>query len=156
MPILVDTGILYALADVDDSWHLRARSWLEQTSDMLLTPVTVLPEAAYLIRSRLGPLAEARLLESLVRRELAIENLASSDLERTAEVLDRYGDLGFVDATVVAMAERLGISTIATTDRRHFSQVRPRPSVLRAGPRIGFSRLAGSWTTNGLLSGIDS
>jgi predicted nucleic acid-binding protein len=39
----------------------------------------------------------------------------------------RYADLplGTVDATVVAAAERLGITAIATTDRRHFSVVRP-------------------------------
>jgi predicted nucleic acid-binding protein len=29
-------------------------------------------------------------------------------------------DLGFVDAAVAAIAEALGISQIATTDRRHF------------------------------------
>ena len=34
--------------------------------------------------------------------------------------------LGTVDASVVAAAERLGITAIATLDRRHFSVVRPR------------------------------
>jgi predicted nucleic acid-binding protein len=38
----------------------------------------------------------------------------------------RYPDIGFVDATIVAMAERLRIETIATTDRRHFAEVKPR------------------------------
>ncbi|MDQ2738090.1 MAG: VapC toxin family PIN domain ribonuclease, partial [Actinomycetota bacterium] len=33
--------------------------------------------------------------------------------------------LGAVDATVIAVAERLGITEIATLDRRHFSVVRP-------------------------------
>jgi len=43
------------------------------------------------------------------------------------ELVARYHDLplGSVDASVVAAAERLGISTIATVDRRHFSVVRP-------------------------------
>ena len=43
------------------------------------------------------------------------------------ELVARYADLplGTVDATVVAAAERLGITAIATTDRRHFSVVRP-------------------------------
>jgi predicted nucleic acid-binding protein len=31
-----------------------------------------------------------------------------------------------VDASVVAVAERLGIGTVATLDRRHFTVVRPR------------------------------
>jgi predicted nucleic acid-binding protein len=39
-----------------------------------------------------------------------------------------YADLplGAVDASVVAIAERLGVKEIATLDRRHFSVVRPR------------------------------
>lgn len=33
---------------------------------------------------------------------------------------------GTTDATVVALAERLGVSEVATLDRRHFSVVRSR------------------------------
>jgi predicted nucleic acid-binding protein len=42
--------------------------------------------------------------------------------------VSRYRDLplGTVDASVIAAAERLGISEVATVDRRHFSVVRPR------------------------------
>jgi predicted nucleic acid-binding protein len=40
----------------------------------------------------------------------------------------KYSDLelGFVDATVIATAERLDAIEVVTTDRRHFSAVRPR------------------------------
>jgi uncharacterized protein len=43
------------------------------------------------------------------------------------ELVARYHDLplGAVDASVIAAAERLGVATIATVDRRHFSVVRP-------------------------------
>lgn len=34
-------------------------------------------------------------------------------------LMAKYPDLGFVDSSVVAIAERLIIGTIATTDRRH-------------------------------------
>ena len=46
---------------------------------------------------------------------------------RIAELVHTYRDLplGTVDASVVAAAERLKISTIATLDRRDFSVVRP-------------------------------
>jgi predicted nucleic acid-binding protein len=42
--------------------------------------------------------------------------------------MERYADLplGLVDASVIAVAERLGADAIATLDRRHFSVVRPR------------------------------
>lgn len=39
---------------------------------------------------------------------------------------DNDKELGAVDASVVAIAERLGVREIATLDRRHFSVVRPR------------------------------
>jgi uncharacterized protein len=40
-------------------------------------------------------------------------------------LLDDYDQIGVVDASVVAIAERLKLDTIATTDRRDFATVRP-------------------------------
>ena len=44
-----------------------------------------------------------------------------------ADLVERYADfpLGGSDASVIAIAERLSITTILTTDRRHFAAVRP-------------------------------
>ena len=105
--LLVDTGVLYALADRDDAWHRPSVDLLRVTRDSWLVPVTVLPEAAYLIHSRLGADAERRFVRSIVLQELAVESLAAADWTRGAELLDRYADIGMVDATVVAIAERL-------------------------------------------------
>jgi uncharacterized protein len=41
-------------------------------------------------------------------------------------LLDEYPHIGFVDASVVAVTERLRVRVVATTDRRHFGAVRPR------------------------------
>jgi uncharacterized protein len=51
----------------------------------------------------------------------------TSLLGRIAELTRRYLDLplGATDASLIAIAERLGIDTIATLDRRHFTVVRP-------------------------------
>ena len=59
---------------------------------------------------------------------MKVEFLKRDDLTRTADVMSKYADagLGFVDASVVALAERLQIRELLTTDRRHFSLVRPR------------------------------
>jgi len=48
-------------------------------------------------------------------------------LIRAAELVARYRDseIGYVDAIVVAIAERLRDKVIATVDRRHFSAIRP-------------------------------
>ncbi len=126
MPLLCDTGVLYALADRDDAWHERATRFIERQRQVLLAPVTVLPEAAYLLRTRLGPAAEKAFADSLAAGELAVENLMERDLSRMAELLAGQPFLGLVDASIVAIAERLKLDTLVTTDRRDFGRVRPR------------------------------
>jgi predicted nucleic acid-binding protein len=126
MPLLVDTGALYALADADDVWHVPVRDFVRRQRQSLLVPVTVTPEAAYLIRSRLGAKVERRFIESLAAAELAVEDLTRTDLNRCAELMESYEFLGFVDASVVAIAERLKLRALVTTDRRDFGRVRPK------------------------------
>lgn len=126
MAILVDTGILYALADADDRWHDRAREWLEEVSELILAPVTVLPEVTYLLQTRLGSSVERRFVRSLATGELDVEPLKPADVQRAFDLMGRYPDHGFVDLSMVAMAERLKVTTLATTDRRHLSQVTPK------------------------------
>lgn len=125
MPLLVDTGVVYALADRSDAWHARARSYVEAAHVRLLAPVTILPEVAYLLRERLGASAEAAFVRSLGSGEVGIEDLKRGDWPRIEALIAKYEGLGFVGATVVAIAERLKATEIATTDRRHFSVVRP-------------------------------
>jgi uncharacterized protein len=125
MPLLVDTGVIFALAYRKDGWHARVRSYLESYSGPLLAPVTILPEVAYLLRDRIGPHAEHAFAASLAAGEIAVEPVTHKDLKRTAQLMGSYEALGFVDASVVAIAERLKLHTIATTDRRDFSIVRP-------------------------------
>lgn len=126
MPFLMDTGALYALADSDDAWHERMRAFIEEEPRILLVPVTVLPETAYLLRSRLGPEAENLFIESVAAGELSLEGLKSSDVARSADLMKRYEFLGFVDASIVAIAERLRLAALVTTDRRDFRRIRPK------------------------------
>ena len=125
MPLLLDTGALYALADADDDWHIPVRDFLRAERQSLLVPVTVTPEVAYLMRKRLGAAVERRFAESLAAGEVAVENLTARDLVRCVELLHVYDFLGFVDASIVAMAERLKLRPLVTTDRRDFARVRP-------------------------------
>jgi uncharacterized protein len=57
--------------------------------------------------------------------------LHAGDPVRIAELVAEYRDLplGTVDASVIAAAERLDVTEVATLDRRHFSVVRPRHEV---------------------------
>ena len=126
MALLIDTGILYALADSDDAWHVRARDFLESSRDLLIVPEPVVAEAAYLIRDRLGEKAELAFARSLAAGELSVESLARNDWKRAAELLEEYAFLGLVDAAVAAVAERLRAKSLLTTDRRDFSRLRLR------------------------------
>lgn len=65
MTIVVDTGVLFALADTDDEHHHPCVAWLAATREDLLVPPLVITEAAYLIGSRGGPEAEALFLDAL-------------------------------------------------------------------------------------------
>jgi uncharacterized protein len=117
----------YALADKKDQYHERALEVARTLSDQLVLPVTVLPEICYLIDSRLGHAAMREFVDR-VPAALQIEGLNQADLERASEILDRYADarIDFVDATLFAIAERLNITRILTTDHRHFRLFRPK------------------------------
>jgi predicted nucleic acid-binding protein len=92
-----------------------------------LVPQLVVAEVAYLLETRLGPDAEIRFLGDLAAGNLIPEPVHARDWIRIAELVARYRDLplGTVDASVVAAAERLDVTQIATLDRKHFTVVRP-------------------------------
>lgn len=125
--VLVDAGPLFAYIDADDAHHQECLALLTSHPGPLAVPVLVVAEVAYLVQTRLGPEAEVRFLGDLAGRAFVSAPVDDDDWLRIAELASRYRDLplGTVDASIVATAERLGISTIATLDHRHFSVVRP-------------------------------
>lgn len=126
--IVVDSGVILAVADGADADHDRCDDFLAGRSGReLLVPATVIVESSWLIEDRLGPAAEAAFLRSFSADELTRVDLVGADWERAVELIETYADLGLglVDASVVAVAERFGITTIATLNRRDFTVVRP-------------------------------
>lgn len=125
--LLVDAGPLYAYVDADDRHHRACLELLLEHPGPLIVPTLVVTEVAYLIGTRLGAGAEVRFLGDLASGDLTVEPVAAGDWLRIAELVHGYRDLplGTVDASVVVAAERLGITTVATLDRRHFGVVRP-------------------------------
>ena len=113
--------------DADDRHHTASLDLLLTHPGPLVVPTLVITEVAYLIGSRLGADAEVRFLGDLAAGEFAVEPVMAGDWLRIAELVSRYRNLplGTVDASVVAAAERLGITRIGTIDRRHFSVARP-------------------------------
>jgi uncharacterized protein len=125
--LIVDTGVLVATADRNDNDHQACRTLLETDDGPLVTTAMIIAEAAYMIDRQVGPAGELALYDSIIDGTLRIETLTSTDWQRVRELVHRYQDLplGGSDASLMAIAERLGATRIATLDHRHFRVVRP-------------------------------
>jgi uncharacterized protein len=123
--LIVDTGPFVAAANRDDRDHDACRRVFAEATGTLHVPAMVVAEATFMIERSGGAVAEAAFLRSLRSSRYVIEAPTSDDLRRAAELVERYADLrlGGTDASVIALAERLGDSTIFTLDRRHFAVV---------------------------------
>jgi hypothetical protein len=124
--ILVDTGIFVSAADRDEPHHADCAELLRTHGDLAVT-VSVIPEAAWMIERRLGPAAEARFLTLVTSGQFDLVDLTRDDYRNVIELIGRYADLGlgFVDASIVTVAERLNVITIATLNHRDFVVARP-------------------------------
>lgn len=81
-----------------------------------------------MVSRELGPEAFPTILEQIRRGAFEIEDLIEPDYERITELLRTYADLrvGFVEAAVLAVVERLREPKLATLDHRHFTVMQPR------------------------------
>lgn len=128
MALILDTGPLYASLDRSDADHAACRSLIESADEPLVIPGPVLVEVDYWIHQRLQPGAQIALLADIEAGAFVVVDLVAADYARIRELCDRYADadIGFVDAAVFAMVERLDEPKLATLDRRHFGLLRPR------------------------------
>jgi len=134
--ILLDTGPIVAAAARTDPHHERCARLLAEVVRPLLVPSPVVAEVCHLLEREAGSKVEAQFLHSLAVGTLTVVEPTSEDHKRMSGLVAQYEDLplGGVDAAVVAIAERLGLTEVATLDRRHFSVVRPRHvSALKVG-----------------------
>ncbi len=123
--VVADTGPLLAAADERDEDHEACLAELARGDLRIVLPGPVATETAQMIADRLGPAAEAKFQRALATQE--VEPPTPEDFIRIAELVDRYADfpLGGVDASVIALAERLDTPLVLTLDRRHFAAVKP-------------------------------
>lgn len=128
MVLILATGPLYASLDRRDADHQECRHLIETTPEPLVVPAPVLVEVDYWIHQRLHPGVLVALLDDIGDGFYGVEDLKPGDYRRVRELCDRYADadIGFVDAAIVAVLERLNETKLATLDRRHFGLIRPR------------------------------
>lgn len=126
--IVIDTGVLLAAADTGDQDHHRCAQLLRDHHRQLAVPAPVIVETSWQIERNLGPGPEAGFLRLVTTAEVEVVDLDLDDYRRCVELIEAYADmgLGLVDASVVCVAERLELTTVATLNRRDFTVVRPR------------------------------
>lgn len=127
MALVLDTGPLLAALDAADPDHEPCKTLIENSDEDLLVPVLVLSELDYWCSKRLPANAWRTFGEDVLEGAYRIEALEPPDLSRALELQRAYADMpiGIVDASVLALVERLGEPKLATLDHRHFSAVRP-------------------------------
>jgi hypothetical protein len=128
LALIFDTGPLVASLDADDARHGVSRTLIEEATESLVIPAPVLVEVAYFTEQRLAPKDLVAFLDDLATGRYVVENLLLEDYARAAELCEQYADarVGFVDAAVLSVVERLGEPKLATLDHRHFGLLRPR------------------------------
>lgn len=124
--IVLDTSIIVAYMNASDDHHNEVASWLEETDDDLVTTPLIIAETDHLVGSRGGSAARGAFHGDLAAGAYLVEWWRGA-MTSTVEVAERYDDigLGLADASLVALAERLGTADIGTLDERHFRTVRP-------------------------------
>ena len=135
-PIIADTGrLLRAVARTRDS----APSFPDYESiltsaSLVIVPGLVLAEVDYFLRENRAAMRTlvAEIFDPGTRYEY--ESPRPSDIVRALELDARFGqlNLGLVDGTIVAVAERRRVYRILTTDRRDFGALRVSPRLTRA------------------------
>jgi len=122
--VLIDTGPLVALNSADDAHHKRCAEELANLKPPLLTCWPVLTEAHWLLRN--DSHAVEGLFQGFADGLTALLPLDAEALPWITTFLRRYISIGaqLADAALVYLAEREGISTIFTLDRRDFTVYR--------------------------------
>lgn len=125
--LICDTGPLVAVLNSRDKYHAAAVELFDNFDGALIVPSLVVTEICYLAQTQVGPQAEARFLDAIVSRELTVEHPTENDWTRIARLVRQYAGfpLGVADASVIATAERLGVTQLASIDHRHMRAVRP-------------------------------
>jgi predicted nucleic acid-binding protein len=126
--LILDTSVLLAALDANDPAYQPCAGLITDASEDLIVPSLVLSELDYWCHERLTPPVWLAFLDDVLAGAYTTENPTHADLRRCRELQSTYADLrlGVVDASVMALAERLGESKVGTLDHRHFGTIRPR------------------------------
>jgi len=122
--VLLDAGPLIGVIDRRDQWHeLVGRAWPALAARCITTEAVVVEASHAIHRRRADP---ALPLEYLLRLEIPVFALHLPLHEQCVHLMRRYADvpMDYADATLVALADRLQLTRVFTTDRKGFTAYR--------------------------------
>lgn len=135
---LIDTGPIVAFLDARDPAHGEiVRRWSGLIGTCATTSA-VITEAMHLLAA--DPGGPSALAELVSLGNFRVFDLCQpADLTAAARLMEKYADtpMDFADATLVLLAEALGVRDILTLDRRGFT-------TYRTGRREAFHLLLGA------------
>lgn len=124
--IVVDTSFVVALVHEPDAGHREAVEFFAKAEGSFTTTPLVLAEIDHMLHSRCTPAVVAAFYREVRADTLGVEWWPRMEIQ-AAEIADRYAaiGLGLTDASLIALADRLETTRIASFDERHFRAVEP-------------------------------
>jgi predicted nucleic acid-binding protein len=120
--LLVDTGPLVAWLDAADTHHVPIRAFFATCDGELISTWPVLTEVCQLLPERMVP----GFLRWIGSGGLTVVDVPASATLGLADRMDKYADLpmDLADASLIWLAESLGVLDVLTLDRRDFGVYR--------------------------------
>lgn len=124
--MIADTSFVVALMNASDADHRSVREFYAGYQRPLVTTPLALAEIDHLVHRAAGPPGTAILCEQIDTGALRVEWWPSA-IHRVVEVAAEHAamEIGFADASIVALAERMETTAIGTLDERHFRRLVP-------------------------------
>jgi uncharacterized protein len=116
-PVLLDTGVVVALLDRSERYHVRCADAVGELERPLITCEAVIAESCYLLRRLPG--AAEMILENVARGIFHIPFQLSQSAGPVGTILRKYRDqpADFADACLIHLADQLNTGEILTLDR---------------------------------------
>ena len=124
---IVDTGPLVAYLDASDPAHTKVAPRWDDFRGRLVTTSAVITETMHFVAA--SPRGPRQLAELVAASGMEVYDLTRPpELQEAAALMEKFADtpMDFADATLVLLAEALGIDDIFTLDHRGFSIYRTR------------------------------
>ncbi len=122
--IVLDTSVVLSFMNRRDDDHERVAAWIETVNEELLTTPLIVAEIDHLVSRIGGAEAAHAFYEDLASGAYQVEWWPEAIFETVAAAEEHWG-LGLADASLMALAARLGTTRLATLDERHFRAARP-------------------------------